>query len=62
MLSKAGFSVGLDKTGCNAAKAKIPIAIINVVTIEAVAIAMVEIISPSSVFAFTPTKAHWSGQ
>ena len=54
MLSKAGFSTGEDKTGCKAEKANIPMAITRVVTIEAVAMAIVEMISPYSVFAFTP--------
>ena len=53
ILSKAGFNTGEFKIGVSCASKKTPAAIITVVVMALVAIAMVEITSPSSVPGYT---------
>ena len=52
--SKAGLSTGLSSTGLRGTMRSTPMAIIIIVTIEETAIAMVEMISPSSLLESTP--------
>ena len=54
ILSNAGFNVSLERRGWRGTKQNTPIAMMIVVTIDAVAIAIVEMSSPSSVFGFIP--------